>query len=47
MFSVKDVCDNPDILTEVGIERSKHKKIMQNTKELSDYYDNNHHKKNN
>ena len=43
----RDVCDNPDILTEVGIERSKHKKIMQNTKELSDYYDNNHPKKNN
>ena len=37
----KDVCSNPDILTEVGIDRSKHKKIMQNAKELGEYKANN------
>ncbi len=39
----KDVCDNPNILFEVGINKTKHKKILQNTKELSEYYQNNKH----
>ncbi|NOQ92973.1 MAG: ATPase, partial [Flavobacteriaceae bacterium] len=31
----KDVCDNPQILTDVGIDKKKHKKILENAKELS------------
>ena len=38
----KDICGNPNVLTEVGIDRVKHKKIMQNAKELSEYLANNH-----
>ncbi len=38
----KDICGNPNVLTEVGIDRVKHKKIMQNAKELSEYIANNH-----
>ena len=41
----KDICLNPNILAEVGIEESKHKKIMKNAKELSEYLANNHSKK--
>ena len=42
----RDICNNPNILTEAGIDRTKHKKIMQNAKELSEYYHNNQHKNN-
>lgn len=38
----KDICSNPKVLVEVGIDRAKHKKIMQNAKELSEYIANNH-----
>lgn len=38
----KDICSNPNVLVEVGIDRAKHKKIMQNAKELSEYIANNH-----
>lgn len=37
-----DICDNPTILFEVGIDRKKHKKILQNAKELSEYHNNKH-----
>ena len=37
----KDVCDNPNILTEVGIERNKHNKILNNAKKLSEAIANN------
>ena len=31
----KDICDNPDILKMAGIDRKKHKKIIENAKELN------------
>lgn len=34
----KDICENPKILEEVGIERTKHKKIMNNVNELSNSF---------
>jgi len=37
----KDVCDNPNILMEVGIEKKKHKKILNNAKELTESIANN------
>ena len=41
----RDICNNPNVLTEVGIDRSKQKKILQDAKELNEYVANNHHKK--
>jgi len=41
----KDVCDDPNVLFEAGIEKSKHKKILKNAKELSEYIAKNHLKK--
>lgn len=38
----KDVCDNPNILREVGINKNKHKKILNNAKELSESLLNSH-----
>ena len=38
----KDVCEDPNVLFEAGIEKSKHKKILENAKELSEYIANNH-----
>ena len=32
----KEVCENPQILTDVGIDKKKHKKILENAKELSE-----------
>ncbi len=33
----KDICDNPAILTEAGIDRKKHKKILENAHELKEF----------
>jgi len=38
----KDICDNPGILIEAGIDRKKHKKILENAKELNEFNLNNH-----
>lgn len=37
----KDICDNPDILIEAGIDRKKHKKILENAQELKEFNSNN------
>jgi hypothetical protein len=37
----KDICDNPDILIEAGIDRKKHKKILENAQELKEFNPNN------
>lgn len=37
----KDVCENPHVLFEAGIDRSKHKKILENAKELSKFISDN------
>lgn len=37
----KDICDNPDILIEAGIDRKKHKKILENAQELKELNSNN------
>ena len=36
----KDICDNPAILTEAGIDRKKHKKILENAHELKEFVPN-------
>jgi hypothetical protein len=33
----KDICDNPAILTKAGIDRKKHKKILENAHELKEF----------
>jgi len=33
----KDICNNPAILTEAGIDRKKHKKILENAHELKEF----------
>jgi len=37
----KDICDDPDILIKAGIDRKKHKKILENAKELKEFTPNN------
>ena len=34
----REICNNPQILTEVGIDKRKHKKILKSAKELSDSF---------
>ena len=36
----KDICNNPAILTEAGIDRKKHKKILENAHELKEFVPN-------